>query len=68
MPYSYIERYYGTKFIAGMRVLFTEYDDAPGTVKHASGDPQYVSVRFVDGREGYCHPLSLKIIPTEQII
>ena len=66
MPYNYIERAYGTRFKAGMRVLFTEYDDAPGTVKRANGDPHYVAVRFDDGREGDCHPASLKIVPTDQ--
>ena len=62
MAYDYIERFYGTRFKPGMRVLFTEYDDAPGTVKRAKGDPQYVSIKFEDGREGKCHPQSLKIV------
>jgi hypothetical protein len=61
MPYTYIERYYGTKFVAGMRVKFTEYDDKPGKVRRVNGDPAHVSVRFDDGTTGYCHPDSLKI-------
>ena len=65
MPYSYIDRAYGKRFKAGMRVTFDEYGDKPGTVKRATGDPQYVSVRFDDGKEGLCHPDSLKILPTE---
>lgn len=63
MPYDYIERYYGTRFNPGMRVQFSEYNDAWGTVKRVNGDPQYVRVKFDDGREGDCHPNSLKIDP-----
>lgn len=66
MPYNYIERAYGTRFKAGMRIAFTEYDDAAGTVKRTSGDPHYVAVRLDDGREGNCHPLSLKVIAAGQ--
>lgn len=65
MPYTYIERAYGTKFEAGMDVLFTEYGDKPGTVKGVRNDPQYVRVKFDDGTEGDCHPDSLKIIIPE---
>ncbi|MCB1462085.1 MAG: hypothetical protein KDJ90_06595 [Nitratireductor sp.] len=63
MAYNFIERLYGTRFKPGMRVRFTEYDDAPGIVKRVTGDPQYVRVKFDDGREGDCHPDSLKIKP-----
>lgn len=65
MAYDYIERFYGTRFKPGMRVLFTEDEDRQGTVKRVRGDPQYVSVRFDDGHEGFCHPTSLKIFPPE---
>lgn len=63
MAYDYIARAYGKHFKPGMRVTFSEYDDAPGTVKRVRGDPQYVSVKFDDGREGDCHPGSLEIQP-----
>ena len=61
MPYTYIERYYGTRFEPGMRVLFREYKNKPGTVRGVRDDPQYVKVLFDDGEEGDCHPKSLAI-------
>lgn len=61
MPYKYIRRAYGVQFMPGMRVTFSEYDNAPGVVKRVRGDPQYVAVRFDDGREGNCHPSSLTV-------
>ncbi|MGB1214631.1 MAG: hypothetical protein ACPG4X_14800 [Pikeienuella sp.] len=64
MSYSYIERIYGRKFEAGQRVVFTEYDKKPGHVKGVRGDPQYVSVRFDDGTEGECHPMSVEPVKT----
>lgn len=62
MAYAYIECMFGTKFKPGMRVTFSEYDNAPGTVKRVNGDPQYVRVKFDDGQEGNCHPSSLSIV------
>lgn len=62
MSYAYIERYYGTKFEPGMRVLFLEYKyRLAGTVQRARGDPQYVRVLFDNGDVGNCHPKSLAI-------
>lgn len=62
MSYKYIERAYGIKFEAGQRIVFTEYDDKPGRVMRATGDPQYVRVMFDDGKMGDCHPDSVQII------
>lgn len=61
MGYRYIASAYGKAFNAGQRVKFTE-DGRTGTVKRAQGDPQYVNVKFDDGREGPCHPLSVEHI------
>ena len=63
--YEYIERMHGTRFSPGMKVLFSEYDDAPGVVAPPIHDSAYVRVKFDDGREGNCHPASLKILPME---
>ncbi len=63
MPYTYIERYYGKRFEPGQRIRFVEYegDRGKGVVLGVRGDPQYVRVRFDDGREGNCHPRSVEI-------
>lgn len=64
--YRYIERAYGVRFNAGMRVKFTEPGTklfgSLGTVEKAKGDPQYVSVKFDGGGLGLCHPKSLDIV------
>lgn len=65
MSYAYIARAYGKQFSPGQRVLFTEYQNKPGTVRRVRGDPQYVSVKFDDGRIGDCHPDSL--VPEQQV-
>ena len=59
MVYSHIARFYGKQFNPGDRVQFTEYNNKPGTVRRVRGDPQYVSVKFDDGKIGDCHPDSL---------
>ena len=59
MAYDYIKRAYGKTFKPGDRVQFSEYGNKPGTVRRVRGDPQYVSVKFDDGREGDCHPDSV---------
>ena len=61
MSYTYIERAYGRKFETGQRIRFTEYEGArgDGVVLGVRGNPQYVRVRFDDGREGNCHPDSV---------
>lgn len=64
MAYNYIARAYGKQFKPGDRVQFTEYNNKPGTVRRVQGDPQYVSVKFDDGRIGYCHPDS--VIPMQE--
>lgn len=60
MAYDYIKRIYDREFKAGQRVVFTEYDNKPGTVARVRGDPQYVSVKFDDGTRGDCHPMSVE--------
>lgn len=67
MPYTYIERAYGKKFVAGQRIHFTEYmgERGNGVVLGVRDDPQYVRVLFDDGHEGNCHPGSLRIITGE---
>jgi hypothetical protein len=47
MPYTYIERAYGKKFVAGQRIRFTEYkgEKANGVVRGVRGDPQYQPFR-----------------------
>lgn len=60
MAYNYIQCAYGRCFEPGQRVVFTEYDNKPGTVMRPQGDPQYVRVRFDDGMVGDCHPLSVE--------
>ncbi len=59
MAYDYIARMYGKRFTPGQRVLLTESSNRPGTVRRVRGDPHRVSVRFDDGKFGYCHPDSL---------
>lgn len=68
MPYTYIERAYGHKFEPGQRVHFTEYEGTRGNgvVLGVRDDPQYVRVRFDDGREGNCHPESLAARPEQE--
>jgi len=63
MPYTYIERAYGRTFTPGQKIVFTEYDNKPGTVMRTQGDPQYVRVRFDDGKIGDCHPMSVEPAP-----
>lgn len=64
MAYNYIAKTYGKTFKPGDRVSFSEYHGLLGTVRRAAGDPQYVSVKFDNGRSGDCHPDSLTIIDT----
>lgn len=69
MPYTYIERAYGVKFVPGQRVRFMEYKGprANGVVKAVRGDPHYVQVLFDDGSAGPCHPGSLEIIADKSV-
>lgn len=59
MGYAYIRRAYGKYFRPGDRVLFTEYNNKPGTVLRVRGETQYFRVRFDDGKVGDCHPDSV---------
>lgn len=66
MAYNYIERYYGTRFEPGMRVLLTVSKNRPGVVRGVRNDPQYVKVLFDDGHIGDCHPDELAIVLPEK--
>lgn len=63
MPYTYIERAYGTHFEAGQRVRFTEYEGGRGNgvILDVGTHDHYVRVLFDDGHEGNCHPGSIQI-------
>lgn len=63
MAYDYIAKTYGRRFKPGQSVLFTEYDNKPGTVRRVRGNPHYVSIKFDDGTVGRCHPDSLLAAP-----
>lgn len=56
MPYSYIERTYGSDFKPGERVRHTVTKNW-GEVLRVKGDPQYYQVRFDGRKHGLpCHP------------
>ena len=65
MAYDYIKRTYGRTFEPGQKVVFTEYNNKPGVVMRRQGDPQYVRVRFDDGKVGDCHPMSVETAPNQ---
>lgn len=65
MAYDYIKRAYGKEFLPGMMVSLDEYKGLTGTVRRTRGDPQYVSVEWLQNgklRKGDFHPDSLTII------